>query len=567
MLQQIPVPIVPDPPDDAALQQAASTNEVANNATRSVSSDRLSASQLPLLSPASTGNTVTPAAGHLPLKSSQTNGFMPFGKGQMQRNASTPIETQEAGFKFGEAGHLAEMNTNDLSAMGVGANLSFNDVSANESSNFFAAAPVRKGSFAAGGSGMFGFGRNTSDAGEGSIVGGGKKLFGTGLLFGNPAGGSSSNQSAAAASTSSTGGSFFTPVNQQRTGSAQPEAGPSSLIPNGLPVQQGRPPPAVKRNRNQVDVDDSMPSFQLNLRNHRGAGVSNGQRSRSTSATPLVQEDTDADMLGQAESYEQKVQIMGMNGHTEMQDDASARSEASSFSTSIIGRAPRKGSSTSAAAASRRSNRINGTSNSSLAPSDMVRKGSTSSNPAVKARTVSNPRDRKRSKAGPSATDDNTTTTTGSSIDSGGLSPHPYLPSSSPPSTTNSHFENLPPALAPLPATSAHLTSALSSSSNARPDRRSSTLPQNPSAQYRQALQNAQKALAENWLRSIFQSFIKATSALHRYDSPETVSAVLQLPPEQQKCSRAVLLLANAHFENLRYDEVSHQPLSRVDRR
>ena len=78
------------------------------------------------------------------------------------------------------------------------------------------------------------------------------------------------------------------------------------------------------------------------------------------------------------------------------------------------------------------------------------------------------------------------------------------------------------------------------------------------STAYRKQVNAAQRALAENWLRSMFRAFGKATQRMSRYKADDTLKSILlDLPAKQQNCSRALLLLARAHYENLSYAKVS----------
>lgn len=79
---------------------------------------------------------------------------------------------------------------------------------------------------------------------------------------------------------------------------------------------------------------------------------------------------------------------------------------------------------------------------------------------------------------------------------------------------------------------------------------------------YRQQVESSQKAIAENWLRSIYRGFGKATSAMSRFDCLTCIKSVLSLPAEQQRSPRAILLLGRAHFESLDYAKAEQAFLS-----
>ena len=486
--------------------------------------------------------------------------------------ASTPLETQGAAFRFGEgglpvAGKIEHADGSDVNSpmtaeLEMGLSVSLDETGSNSGSSFFAAAPVGRNGFTSGlpgdGGGLFGFGK--------SAVYGGKKTFGTGLLFGNAGG---TNQPIHAsqsyisarngASTDTVDEPLFTPVNWRPpsfTPNIPLQNGTNGIDPGygGQHEQHGRPPPAVKRNRNQVDIDDSIPSFQFRTGTNNHVPVrTNGYHARPA-LNGVNGGNEEGDMLEhEMEGYKQKAQLLAGGG-----TPPGGEGDDPSLAVSAQLRVPRKNST-----AARRSTRINGTIANGNANASSValdsKKASTHFHSMRTARVPSNPRERKRSKAGPSNLDD--ISVTASSVDSAsrtraGSSPKVLLTSSSPPSTVASHFDPLPPPASVKSEATAEPSQLLSSSSNHKQRIGSEALASQVQPSYRLQLEAAQKGLAENWLRNIYLGFGKAVSSLSRYECTATIKAVLELPSEQRRCSRAVLLLARAHFESLNYEKV-----------
>lgn len=395
-------------------------------------------------------------------------------------------------------------------------------------------------------------------------------LFGAGLLFGNPGPAASTSFAPGSSVPTQNGGSFFTPVNLRSSSSSESSFGQQA---NGKGVQ-GRAPPAQKRIRDQVDVDDSIPSFQLHAHKAPNNGThpayqqqrQSSHPSLSASSSASLTGEFDSDMLADDDGYEQKNGILEaslaegdddqssllqqppQHHHQQQQQQAQQRTAASRRSSSH-------------AHATRRSTRINNGFHPNGQPNPNVQDSATVLPAARKAALVkssripsNSSRERKRSKAGPSNFgDDSNSHSTAENA--------PYLTSSSPPSATTSTFD-LPPSSAPPPpptssvGSSAPLTNGRHPSTNVQQQARSSS--QTREQQYRLEVEAQRKALAENWLRSIFSGFAHAAYAMSRYDCAGAVRAVLELPSEQQRCQRALLMLARAHFESLEYPKVSH---------
>ena len=546
-------------------------------ATRSHSQDHnitRASTQIPsATSPALSGSTITPAQslpllGHFRQKQSTfglnslVNTFAFTHGASPHSDVNTPLENQGAAFQFGEAGVsntsvLLEANYDDNASfpatrgIGIGMGMPVAETGSSSESNFFTAAPVVRDGPAVGG--LFAFGKQP--------LHGGKKMFGNGLLFGNASkplppthASSSANGDIAVA-----GGSFFTPVATRpfSNGFERPS------LANGLngnddtartrPGQQARPPPAVKRSRNQVDVDDKLPSLLFQARLNRQAPMQTNSHHNYPSEPNGHGENYSLDIEDDEQELEQKA-LLFPEPRTVLTEEV----EDSSLFGPSHNRAPRKGT-----FGTRRSNRINGTNghtnDSALSSASEDNRAVASPQAGKGIRVATNPRERKRSKAGPSNYED--TTNTASSIESASqtnsvMSPRLFRNSSSPPSTTTSHPDLLPPSDNMIseipneaPSTTSHPSQqqGISSQPIISPVRSS----------YRHQLDAAQKALAENWLRKIYLGFGRAASSISRYDCRTTIKAVLELPTEQQKCSRAVLLLARAHFESLNYEKVS----------
>lgn len=440
---------------------------------------------------------------------------------------STPVESQGAEFRFGEAEEIGEEARRQRTAsrepsLGPGVSASLDELALGDESSFFGPGAGKKTQSSQGVTGgLFGLTTNKSSATEA----GKSPLFGQGLFFGQAV---SSNNDAVTSNASSIGSSstagFFTPVNAH-AGSSFNANGDIPRPPNG------RAPPAVKRNIHQID--ETIPEDSLHLQ----APVQEGRRRASIGRTNGLHE-----------------AAARVEGHA-LPVDHLPPPEADSLAVH-----DRKASQLKLRH-SMRTLDISHTGPLGLAQVDQ--------NFASKAnRIVSNPRDRKRSKAGPSSLDDGSIGTTASSSHSYDTNSAFYpASSSSPPAgisendpltypqngdmhTTTSGYPSRTPTATGFtklaqgpPNTLGPVSQPLSApvSSN---DRRMS---------YRRQIEAAQNALAENWLKSLFRQFGKAYAHLSRYDWLGTQKEVLSLVPEQRESGRALLLLGKAHFNGLEY--------------
>lgn len=483
--------------------------------------------------------------------------------------ATPALETQGAAFKFGEG--LAEAGQGGI---GGGLSVSMDESGMNgmmNESSFFGAGPTKQAKFdpglGAGEGGLFGLGGKAGPAVPGKAK---KPMFGTGLLFGSAvaAGRKGSVESmngdtaqsgtgGSAQEAASAGGSFFTPVNFRAASTSL-----SSADSSHVPVQafgRGRPPPAIKRAREQVDRPEAVPAFQLPGQRKNGAGRSNGMTAAGA----------EGDLFAEQQAGEEGVHDT-IDGEEE--DDGEMSSV---FYGAGAAKAAnlRKGSLNT-----RRSTRLNTTSvppiQSSHPPGQqttvaggLFAKGK-AANGSGTARIVTNPRDRKRSRAGPTNFYDDTATNSSSaqSIDSiGGVSPG-Y---SSPPLSGGAHLEvhNPEHQLHSAPPSRSNSLQALqaSASSTASTGQQRPLSAQQQRQAYLASVAAQQRAIAENWLRCIYRGFGKAYEAMSKYECTTAIKAVLELPPEQQRCPRAILLLGQAHFESLNYEKVGYSPYPRID--
>ena len=504
-----------------------------------------------------------PSIGQLRAQQGPSTATPPFAFNKFKGKAPAAIASLEgsqgAAFRFGENG-MSESQTDTQDAeesringftgsreAGGGLSVSLDDIpigDGSSGSSFFAAngpSLRKKGPATNGGGGLFGFGHAASGIPQLAKRKPSAPMFGTALLFGNAASSSTQNAATQAA------GSFFTPPSAQDSTAAQRGRGASSTsFARSQSTQAGK--------RNRVDSDTQLPTL----------------------STTREGDSMDAD---DHESLETKSNIMQRAGSQDLD--------------SVVHAAPRKGSA-HAAAATRRSTRLN-----SAAPTNGAattgsmggvhgRRG-VSANPMtakVANRAASNPRDRKRSKAGPSNYDDTASETHSfeSASQNGGIPPST---SSSSPPASGSQLENIPPfphaaGLEPyhqsgfarssmaISATSAtnhkasHSSHVPISSTSASSNLAAST--SNPTSQplqqsfsaaaqatYKSQVRAAQLALAENWLRGIYRHFGDACSSLSRYDYPGVLRGVLALSVDQQHSPRALCYLGVNYFQNLEY--------------
>lgn len=469
------------------------------------------------------------------------NGQPFFGAGRSNVGAatSTPVESQGAAFRFGEADvrgdedddHRARARSREPSA-GPRLSTSIDEGAGTaDESSFWNPGAVRKaraqGTAGNGGGGLFGFAASAKSA----------PLFGQGLLFGQNGG--SKQEGSRSASMSAGSGGFFTPVNVQN-GIKTPDA---AAAPATSKFINGRQAPAAKRSINQIDESAPDDSFhfqsQAQQRRQQQGTIPNGM-------TGQISGDVEQILIDDAEDGPQN----GASSAASAARPTYARKN-SHLMMEKLGRG------------------VNG----NHAPLDTSIAGG---NFAAKAnRIVSNPREKKRSRAGPSNFDDASTTTASSShsVDTNGALYHASSSSSSPPagqSENDPHGYALPsiagrqtasgethsarPVTTPAFHKSAPAASATANLAVSQP-----LLPA-PSAEremsYKKQLEAAQNALAENWLRSIFRLFAKAQSCMSKYECSEAIKAVLSLPKEQRNSTRAILLLGEASFESLEYAKV-----------
>lgn len=467
--------------------------------------------------------------------------FFGAGKANAAAATSTPVESQGAAFRFGEA-DVRDEEDEDIRRIrarsrepsaGPRLSTSIDDGPATADESSFwnpGAARKAKAQGLAGNGGLFGFAASAKSA----------PLFGQGLLFGQN--GASKQEGSRSGSMSAGSGGFFTPLNAQN-GTETPDA---AAAPGTSKIMNGRPAPAAKRSINQIDESAPDDSFHFQFQSHQRrqqqpGGPSNG-------------------LVGHASGDVEEILIDdGEGGHQNgIQDPVTGL--------------PRP---TYARKNSHLLEKLGRGVNGNHAPFDTSIAGG---NFAAKAnRIVSNPREKKRSRAGPSNFDDASTTTASSShsVDTNGALYHASSSSSSPPagqSENEPHGYALPSIVPPRHGASAEQQptrpvttpafhkSAPTASSNANLAVSQPLMPA-PSVEremsYRKQLEAAQNALAENWLRSIFRLFAKAQSCMSKYDCSEAIKAVLSLPKEQRNSTRAILLLGEASFESLEYAKVS----------
>ena len=432
-------------------------------------------------------------------------------------------------------------------------------------SSFFAAPSSGKpaGLDTGMGAGLFGFGRAAQSAAPSAAAnvvkrkGSGAPLFGSGLLFGN------------AGSTAGAGpraGSFFTPPNHTSESASanlvvatpgHPAEGSSSSFSGSVSGGGGggaRPPPAVKRSRGQVDADDSMSVGRQ----------ANGAHKPSLRSEMLVAETADAPRGSHRGTGD--VEAMRRSHSAGVVDEDQRPSYA-------VSGAPRKGSVPNLAPPScaRRSSR--------LGSSTAANGAASTSATAMAAKTAANsngsgsgPRDRKRSKAGPASLYDETASDSHSfeSNTQHGRASSSSSPPPMPAPSEGSQGENVPPHFLNSHRARSQvrpLSSALAqdvrigTSANANQHQLSSAPLQHTNsaaalASYKIQVAQAQAALAQNWLRSMYAQFAAAHYHSARYENEQCVRAVLALEKRQRECPRALELLGRAHFEALNYPKV-----------
>lgn len=310
----------------------------------------------------------------------------------------------------------------------------------------------------------------------------------------------------------------------------------------------GRPPPGIKRTINQIDEsapDDSF-HFQSQAQQRRQqqlGGSTNGLTGHTSGDVEEILVD-EVDAMTPANGFQSATApIAGRPGFVRKQSH-------------LLNKLEHGG--------------MNGNHNSALETSS-TGAGSFASKAN---RIVSNPREKKRSRAGPSNYDDASTATTASSSHSISTNSALYpASSSSPPPAGQS--ENDPQGYVPssialhqdhamsrhntgITTSLPHKSTPIATTSNLAVSQPLAAVPSaDRVSSYRKQLEAAQNALAENWLRGIFRLFAKAQACMSRYDCPEVSRAVLSLPKEQRNSTRAVLLLGEAAFESLDYAKVS----------
>lgn len=463
---------------------------------------------------------------------------------------STPIESQGAAFRFGEAEERGDAEVVDgedrrirarsrETSAGPRMSDSIEDgpPPAADDSSFWNPGVARKGKAAqrgtTGGNGLFDFAHSAKSA----------PLFGQGLLFGQN--GSSKQEFGRSGSISAGSGGFFTPANVQN-GSIE-----NADIVGGQAMSKlinGRPPPGIKRSINQIDEsapDDSF-HFQSQAQQRRQqqlGGSTNGLTGHTSGDVEEILID-EVDAMTPANGFQSATApIAGRPGFVRKQSH-------------LLNKLGHGG--------------MNGNHHSALETSST---GAASF--ASKAnRIVSNPREKKRSRAGPSNYDDASTATTTSSSHSISTNSALYpASSSSPPPAGQS--ENDPQGYVPssialhqdhamsrhntgITTSLPHKSTPMATTSNLAVSQPLAAVPSaDRVSSYRKQVEAAQNALAENWLRGIFRLFAKAQACMSRYDCAEVSRAVLSLPKEQRNSTRAVLLLGEAAFESLDYAKVS----------
>ena len=431
-------------------------------------------------------------------------------------------------------------------------------------SSFFAAPSSGKpaGLGTGTGAGLFGFGRAAQNAAPSAVAnvvkrkGSGAPLFGSGLLFGNAGGTAGAGPRA---------GSFFTPPNHASESASanlaaatpdQPVEGSSSSFSGSTYGGGGgggaRPPPAVKRSRGQVDADDSMSVGRQ----------ADGAHKLSVRGEMLVADPADAPRGVHHGTGD--VEAMRRSHSASIVDEDQRPSYA-------VSAAPRKGSVPNLAPPgyARRSSRLGSSTGANGAAS--------TSSTAMAAKTAANSnnsghRDRKRSKAGPASLYDETAsdshsfesnTQHGRASSSSSPPPMPLVSEGSQGENVAPHFLNSHRArsqIRPLSSALAQNSRATTSAGTSQHQPSSAPLQHTNSAaalaSYKSQVAQAQAALAQNWLRSMYAQFATAHYHSARYENEQCVRAVLALEKRQQECPRALELLGRAHFEALNYPKV-----------
>lgn len=518
----------------------------------------------------STGLNNKPSFGQLRAAQSTTTPTFAFGKFKSQLAPLNGVAegSQGAGFRFGDnaitdaqAESQDAEESNGFPARGAstgagGLSVSLDDIpigDGSSGSSFFAAAGpgpgLRKkgqqtaagGGGASGGGGLFGLGAGPSGIPQLVKRKSSAPMFGTSLLLGQS---STSAQNATA-----TGGSFFTPPSAAAAEESSNGAAPHRETARAGPSLARAHPHGGKRNR--VDSEPQRPV----------AGALNGGGSGDDSMDAQDQDSLDT-----------KIDIMHRNGVDAGVHAAPRKGGLARRSTRITGAAPANGASASAATAAAAANARRG--------------GMTAMTAKVPNRPTSNPRDRKRSKAGPSSYDDTASETHSfeSASQNGGGGLHPGTSSSSPPAS-HSQLENIPPfslrygTVEPPHNNAARSSMAISvSSSNgmrgshpplfassatsynngpaaAASQQMQPSLSAAAHATYKAQVKAAQQALAENYVRGLFRNFAKVYSGLSRYDYTGVLRDLLALPQEQTWSARALNCLGVAHFQSLHYEQ------------
>lgn len=286
----------------------------------------------------------------LPVGGTGSSSFGGVSFGPRSHDKTTPADRNAPGFRFGEPANLEDDRSQALDSANNlnGDSVSLDDLRADDSSFFGAGRNPPAGASKVAG-GLFGFARQTASSNFTSGRTVEQPAFGSGRFFN--AQGTSSSNAAPVNGASISGGSFFTPI-------SQPHAVTSALLQAKPP--KAHSPSAMKRNRTEVDVDDSIPSFQYSARGTAGgAAESDFFKGRNGHASVHSGITDDSEML------EQDVQMN--DGQTRA--SSSAMQVTGSREATINGQAAlRKGlggssSSTSAAGLSRRTSRPNGQQN------------------------------------------------------------------------------------------------------------------------------------------------------------------------------------------------------------
>lgn len=530
---QIPIPAVPDPPSASFAPVDIKPDHLAISQNDSRAS--LPSAKPAYSTPIVRDQSVLPNAADRPPNPEHLRGKK-MGRDIYEEPASM--------FRFSEAAQLG-MDSNapdmedplDMSAL---PNVNYgNDTSLFRPTQINGGAP-RKGSasllgngFAAKG-GLFGFGsQGVERHGISSYRPPAAPLFGSSLLFGAPKTAANGHDATRqpVASTSSFGEGFFTPALVRSTSarSATNAAEKTEALPMSHSVSQhqpGRPPPAIKRNHRHMDTDETAPSFHFDPKISTTGVNGNIMSERSASAESMEEEIVDGVRRRRARGNAgQGDSSMHGQTHTSTSHRASAITEAIGAGT-----------------------------NSTSSQFNVY----TPDPPGIH-RTVSNPRDRKRSRAGPSLLEGSAASSSHSYED-----PDLHQSADAHDETLHTSSSSPPVAMARLPH-HLHAPAHAASSTSMRAARTSSsgfaalyqTATNGTDSSYRIQLEAAQKALAENWLRGIYCTFAKAASRLSKYDTAGTVQAVSELPLVQQRCARASLMVARARFESLEYDKVS----------